>query len=131
MRASRLLTALPLSTVAAFFLWFGGFITSKVFDEYKDSADSTYLTIGGLSIAIGAMFAIGALLTVLGPSKKPYIWLLLALVALVASPLPYADMVGAPGYAVNGLLALLAVGSFIAFAAGTHARSGPPSRSSL
>lgn len=124
----RLAIALPLFVVAAFFLWFGGFVISNVFSDYKDSSDVTYLTIGGLSILIAGVFAAAALLMVC-PSRR-FGWLLLALVALVVTPLPYAGMVGDIGYAVNALLATLALGSIAALAASRHAPSEPPRQSS-
>jgi len=35
--------------VAGFLAWYGGFIISKIFDQYKDSPASTYLSIGSIS----------------------------------------------------------------------------------
>ena len=46
-----------------------------------------------------------------------------ALVAGVASALPYAGMVGWPAYAINAALALVAVGSALTFVLGGSRRS--------
>ncbi|HJX61186.1 MAG TPA: hypothetical protein VJ578_01330 [Dehalococcoidia bacterium] len=113
---ARLALAIPLVVVAVFLAWYGGFIIFIIFDDYKDSPDSTYLTVGGTSLAIAGMFATAALLTV---SAAPHRlgWLVLAVVAFLASALPYASMVGAVGYAVNAALVLLVVGCALAYLA--------------
>ena len=110
---ARLAVAVPLVVIAAFLAFYGGFIISIIFDDYKDSPDSTYLTVGGTSLAISGMLATAALLTV---SAAPHRlgWLMLAVVAFLASALPYASMVGAVGYVANAALALLAVGCAVA-----------------
>ncbi len=117
MRLAKLAIGIPLAAIAAFLAWYGGFVISIVFDEYKDSADATYIAIGGTSLAIAALFACAALLT-LSRTRQPRGWLVLALVATVASALPYAAMVGWPAYAVNATLALVAVGSAVTFVRG-------------
>jgi hypothetical protein len=111
---ARLAVAIPLAVVAAFLAWNGGLIISIVFDDYKDSPDCTYLTVGGTSLAIAGMFATAALLTVSGAPHRVG-WLVLAVLAFLASALPYASMVGAIGYAVNAALALLVVGCALAY----------------
>jgi peptidoglycan/LPS O-acetylase OafA/YrhL len=115
---ARLAVAVPLVVIAAFLAFYGGFIISIIFDDYKDSPDSTYLTVGGTSLAISGMLATAALLTV---SAAPHRlgWLMLAVVAFLASALPYASMVGAVGYAANAALALLAVGCAVACIVGS------------
>jgi hypothetical protein len=40
-------------------IW-GTYVALKVFDDYKDSSDSTYLTIGGLLLAVGSMLLVSA-----------------------------------------------------------------------
>ena len=111
---AKLVVTIPLAVIAAFLAWYGGFIISIVFDEYKDSPDSTYLTIGGALLSISALFATAALLTV---SAAPHRvgWLALAVLVLPGSALPYASMVGAVGYAANVGLALLALGCAVAY----------------
>jgi hypothetical protein len=111
---AKLAIAIPLGIIAAFLAWYGGFIISKIFADYKDSPDSAYLTIGGASLAVSALFATAALLTV-SPARHRRGWLVLAVVALVASAMPYASMIGSVGYAANAALALLAVGSALAY----------------
>ncbi len=122
---AKLVVAIPLGLIAAFLAWYGGFIISKVFAEYKDSSDATYLIVGGTSLAISALFAAVALLTV-SPTRYRWGWLVLAVLALLASALPYAAMVGSVGYAVNAAVALLAVGSALAHLVGD--RRGRASR---
>jgi dolichol kinase len=117
--AAKLATAIPLVLVAAFLAWYGGFIIANVFAEYKDSSDAAYLTIGGASLAVSALFATAALLTV-SPSRSRWGWLVLAVLALLASALPFASMVGSVGYAANAALALLAVGSALAYLVGSR-----------
>jgi len=117
LRLAKLAIAVPLAAIAAFLAWYGGFVISNVFDEYKDSPDATYIAIGGASLAIAALFASAALLTLSG-TRHPRGWLVVALVAAVASALPYAAMVGWPAYAVNATLALVAVGSALSFVLG-------------
>ena len=111
---AKLAIAIPLGIIAAFLAFYGGFIISIIFDDYKDSPDSTYLTIGGGLLGISALFATAALLTV---STAPHRlgWLVLAVLALLASALPYSSMVGAVGYAANAALALLAVACAAAY----------------
>jgi putative Mn2+ efflux pump MntP len=111
---ARLAIAIPLGMIAAFLAFNGGFIISIIFDDYKDSPDSAYLGIGGTSLAISALFATAALLT-LSTAPHRVRWLVLAVLALVASALPYASMVGAVGYAANATLALLAIGCATAY----------------
>jgi len=115
-----LVVAAVLLIIAAFFAWYGGFIISLVFADYKDSSDSTYLTIGGGYLAISALFATAALLTA-SPTRQQVRWLVLSVLALLAAALPYADVIGPPGYAVNVALALLAAGSLV-----TYLRNRPP-----
>ncbi len=117
MRLAKLAIGIPLAAIAVFLAWYGGFVISIVFDEYKDSTDATYIAIGGTSLAIAALFASAALLT-LSRTRRPRGWLVLALVAAVASALPYAAMVGWPAYAVNATFALVAVGSALTFVLG-------------
>jgi len=111
---TKLAIAIPLGIIAAFLAFYGAFIISIIFDDYKDSPDSTYLTTGGALLGISALFAAAALLTV---SAAPHRlgWLVLAVVAFLVSALPYASMVGEVGYAANAVLALLAVGSAVAY----------------
>ena len=106
---AKLVVAIPLGVTAAFLAWYGGFIISIIFDDYKDSPDSTYLTIGGGLLGMSALFATAALLTLSGAPHRIG-WLVLAVVGLLASALPYASVVGEAGYAANALLALLAIG---------------------
>ena len=106
---AKLAIAIPLGIIAAFLAWYGGFIISIIFDDYNDSPDSTYLTIGGGLLGISALFATAALLTLSGAPHR-LVWLVLAVVAFLASALPYAAMVGETGYAANVALALLAIG---------------------
>ena len=122
---ARLAIAVPLGMIAAFLAFYGGFIISIIFDDYKDSSDSAYLGIGGTSLAISALFATAALLT-LSTAPNRVRWLVLTVVALLASALPYASMVGVTGYAANAALALLAVGCAAAYL--TRGRQGPEAR---
>ena len=115
-----LVVAAVLIIIAAFFAWYGGFIISKIFADYKDSSDATYLTMGGGLLAISALFATAALLTA-SPPRQQVRWLVLSVLALLAAALPYADMIGSPGYAVNVAVALLAAGSIV-----TYLRNRPP-----
>ena len=87
---AKLAVAIPLAVVAAFLAWNGGLIISIVFDDYKDSPDSTYLTIGGGLLGMSALFATAALLTVSGAPHR-LVWLVLAVVAFLASALPNAS----------------------------------------
>jgi hypothetical protein len=123
---AKLVVAIPMAVVAAFLAWNGGFIISIIFDDYKDSPDSTYLIVGGTSLAIAGMFATAALLT-LSAAPHRLGWLLLAVVAFLGSALPYASMVGVIGYAVNAALALLVVGCALAYLmrGGRGPASGP------
>jgi peptidoglycan/LPS O-acetylase OafA/YrhL len=114
---ARLTIGIALVAIAAFLTWYGGFVISLVFDEYQDSPDATYIAIGGTSLAVAAFFALAALLT-LSRTRRPRGWLVLALIAAVASALPYTSMIGWPGYAVNATLALVAVGSALTFVLG-------------
>ena len=111
---ARLVVAVPLVVIAALLAFYGGFIISIIFDDYKDSPDSTYLVVGGTSLAISGMFATAALLTVSAAPHR-FGWLVLAVVAFLASALPYASMVGAVGHAANAALALLTVGCALAY----------------
>ena len=115
-----LVVAAVLIIIAAFFAWYGGAIISIIFADYKDSSDSTYLTIGGGYLAISALFATAALLTA-SPTRQQVRWLVLSVLALLTAALPYADVIGPPGYAVNVALALLAAGSLV-----TYLRNRPP-----
>lgn len=117
MRLAKLAIAGPLAAIAAFLAWYGGFVISNVFDEYKDSPDSTYIGIGGASLGVSVLFATAALLT-LSRTRHAVGWLVIALVAAVTSALPYTAMVGWPAYALNATLALLAVGSALTFILG-------------
>ena len=114
----------PLLVIAAFLAWYGAFIISKVFADYKDSPATTYLTIGGTSLVISALFATAALLTI-SPARQQVRWLVVSALALLAAALPYADMVGSAGYALNIALALLAVGSIVTYLLRTVRRHQP------
>ena len=122
---AKLVVAIPLVVIAAFLACFGGFIISDSFADYSADTDVTYLIIGGVSLAIAALFATAALLTLSGAPHRPG-WLALAVLALLASALPYGSMVGPVGYAANAVLALLAVGSALACLVGGG--RGPASR---
>jgi len=122
---AKLVVVIPLGLIAAFLALYGGSIIAIIFAEYKDGSDATYLTIGGTSLAVSALFAIAALLTV-SPTRYRWGWLVLAVLALLASALPYAAMVGSVGYAVNAAVALLAVGSAFVYLVGD--RRGRDSR---
>jgi hypothetical protein len=117
MRLAKLAVVIPLVLIAAFFAWYGGFIISKIFADYKDSSNATYLTIGGTSLVIAALFAAAALLTAARPRRR-WGWLALAVLALLAGSMPYTDMVGTVGYGVSAILILLAVGSGLAYLLG-------------
>jgi hypothetical protein len=67
---AKLVVAIPLGVIAAFLACFGGFIISDSFADYKDSPDSTYLTIGGGLLGMSALFATAALLTVSGAPHR-------------------------------------------------------------
>jgi hypothetical protein len=116
-RGAKLMTIVSLVVIAVFFAWYGGFIISKIFAEYKDSSDATYLTTGGVSLAISALFATAALLTVSQAGRR-WGWLALAMLALLGAVLPYAAVVGSVGYALNAALILLAAGSTVAYLVG-------------
>jgi len=116
-RLAKWATAALLGGIAAFLAWYGSFIISKVFDEYKDSSDATYLSIGGVALAISALFAITALLVV-SKTHHPRGWLVVAVLALVAAALPYVSILGSAGLVLNGVLALLAAGSALAYLTG-------------
>jgi len=122
LRRVRVTIGIALAAIAAFLTWYGGFVISLVFDEYQDSPDATYIAFGGTSLAIAVLIAWAALLT-LSRARHPRGWLVLALVAGVASALPYAGMVGWPAYAINATLALVAVGSALTFVLGGSRRS--------
>jgi len=111
---AKLAIAIPLGVVAVLLAFYGGFIISIIFDDYKDSPDSAYLGVGGTSLAISALFASAALLTLSTAPHRVH-WLVLAVIAFLASALPYASMVGAVGYTANAALALLAVGCAAAY----------------
>ena len=114
MRARRLAAAIVLLAVAAFLAFLGGTVISHLWDDYKDSPDAVYIGVGGTALAISALFAAAALLT-LAPGRHPQGWLALMLVTVVASALPYAEAVGNTGYIVNGVLALLAIASAVTY----------------
>ena len=119
MGVARLAAAAVLAGIAGFFAFLGGVIISKVFAEYKDNADYVYIAFGSSALAISAVFAAAALLT-LAPGRHPQGWLALALVAAVASALPYAEAMGNTAYVVNGVLALLAIAAAV-----TYLRTAP------
>jgi hypothetical protein len=114
MRPAKLVVVIPLLVIAAFFAWYAGFIISNVFADYKDSPDATYLKIGGACLVISALFAAVALLAV-SPTRPRWGWLVLAVLALLASALPYTAMIGWVGYGVHAILVLLAFGSVLAY----------------
>jgi uncharacterized membrane protein len=113
----RLATTAVLAGIAGFAAFWGSVIISNVFAEYKDNADAVYIAFGSTALAISALFAAGALLA-LAPGKHPRGWMTLAVVAAVASALPYAAAAGDTAYIVNGVLAALAIG-----AAAAHVRA--------
>ena len=119
MGTARFVVVAILAGIAGFAAFFGSTIIAKVFDEYKDSPDAVYIGVGGTALAISALFAAAALLT-LAPGRHPQGWLALTLVTVVASALPYAEAVGNTGYIVNGVLALLAIASAV-----TYLRTAP------
>ncbi|MDP2673373.1 MAG: hypothetical protein Q8Q00_00495 [Dehalococcoidia bacterium] len=110
MGVARLAAAAVLVGIAGFFAFLAGVIISKVFAEYKDNADAVYIAFGSVALAISALFAAAALLA-LAPGRHPQGWLVLALVAAVASALPYAEAMGNTAFIVNGVLAALAIGA--------------------
>ena len=119
MGVARFVVVAILAGIAGFAAFFGSAIIAKVFDEYKDSPDAVYIGVGGTALAISALFAAAALLT-LAPGRHPQGWLALTLVTVVASALPYAEAVGNTAYIVNGVLALLAIASAV-----TYLRTAP------
>ena len=114
MRVLRLAAAVLLAAISGFLAFAGGVAISKVFAEYKDSPDAVYIGFGGGYLAVSVLFAAAALQTV-SRTGHPHRWLALTLAAVVASAFPYAALVGWPAYALNAVMALLAVGSAAAY----------------
>jgi hypothetical protein len=107
--AYRLLIAVPLLCIAAFLLIVATGALTKIFADYKDSNDSTYLIVGAFAIFTASLFALLAFLAAVGEPKS-YVALLVAVLAFAATPLPYAQGTGSSiGYAMNLLLAVLAI----------------------
>jgi hypothetical protein len=119
MGVGRLAVAAVLGGIAGFFAFLGSVIISKVFAEYKDNADVVYIAFGSTALAISALFALGALLALV-PEKHALGWGVLAVIAAVASALPYAEAMGSTAYVVNCALALLAIASIV-----TYLRTAP------
>ena len=119
MGVTRLAAAAVLAGLAGFFAFLGSVIISNVFAEYKDNANAVYIAFGSSALAISALFAAGALLALV-PGKHPRGWEVLAVIAAVASALPYAEAMGSTAYVVNCALALLAIASIV-----TYLRTAP------
>ena len=119
MGVARLAAAAVLAGIAGFAAFWGSVIISNVFAEYKDNADAVYIAFGSVALAISALFAAAALLTLM-PGRHPQGWLVLAVVTAVASVLPYDEGGGDTAFVVNIALALLAIASAV-----TYLRTAP------
>ncbi|HLF71188.1 MAG TPA: hypothetical protein VI759_03430 [Dehalococcoidia bacterium] len=73
-RIGRLAGALLLLILGGGFAFWGVFIAAKVFDDYKDSSDVTYLTIGGALTLIGLALAASAVLLARGERRGVCGW---------------------------------------------------------
>jgi O-antigen/teichoic acid export membrane protein len=107
--AFRLLIAVPLLCIAGFLLIAANGALTKIFAEYKDSDDSTYLIFGSFAIFTASLLAFSSFLAAVGEPRS-YVALLVAILAFAATPLPYSQGIGSSiGYAINLLLAVLAI----------------------
>jgi hypothetical protein len=113
-RIATVSLALILGATALMLAVFGGLTIAQTFQEYQDSADSVYVTIGTIELLVGAVFGMGALLTLTG-AHHPRGWLGVAVLAFLGSALPYADLVGTAGFAANAGLGLLAIGAAVRY----------------
>jgi len=100
-----------LLALGGFFCVWGGYVALKVFDDYKDSSDSTYLIFGTPLLAIGLILVAAGGFVVLS-GESPSRWLMLAGAAFVAGAIPYGELLGGPSYALNFLLLAMALASF-------------------
>ena len=110
-----MLLALGLLASALGFAAFGALIISAIFSDRGDSADSVYITIGGFSFIIAALFAAAALSAVKGLSSLHGTGPVICAVALAASVGPYSSLVGPPGYFANFLLLTLGLSLVVAY----------------
>jgi hypothetical protein len=113
-RLATVALALLLGATALLLAVFGGLTIAQIADEYNDSSDSVYVTIGTIELLAGAVFGMAALLTLKG-AHHPRGWLGLAVVAFLGSALPYAELVGTAGFVANAGLGLLALGAAVAY----------------
>ncbi len=93
MTALRYLFGSLLLVPAVFFSYFGILIAAKVFDDYQDSPDSTYLVVGAAALGVAATFVVSATIVL---ADKPLRWLTIAGAALVLAAALLASLTGVP-----------------------------------
>jgi hypothetical protein len=97
---------------------------TKLFAEYKDSADSTYIIVGAFAIFTASLLALSSFLAAVG-KPRGYLAMLVAVLAFAATPLPYSQGIGSSiGYAINLLMAVLAICSAAVAARGRQRLPG-------
>jgi hypothetical protein len=107
--AFRVLIAIPLLCIGAFLLITANGALTKIFAEYQDSDDSTYLIVGLFAIVTASLLAIASFLAAIGEPKS-YVALCVAVLSFAATPVPYSQGIGnSIGYAINLFLAVLAI----------------------
>ena len=96
----------------------GGFIVVDALIGYSADSDVSYLILGCFSLLLSALFASAALLAV-SWARYRWGWFVLAVLGLLATAVLYTGMIGSVGYALQAALALLAVGSALAYLVGS------------
>jgi hypothetical protein len=110
----RFLIAAILAALALVLGVWGILVISMIFAEYKDSVNSTYLTIGGVGIVGSLLLISAAALCVYRPGRSR-LWLMLSMASLIASMVPYIPLIGGLGYLLHGVFVLLALGAIYVY----------------
>jgi len=118
MKRSRFLLVTPLVAMTALLALAGGFIVVDALIGYSADSDVSYLILGCFSLLLSALFASAALLAV-SWARYRWGWFVLAVLGLLATAVLYTGMIGSVGYALQVALALLAVGSALAYLVGS------------
>jgi hypothetical protein len=114
MRIAWYALAVLLAAIAAFLTVAAGGALSDSLRNHEDMSGAAYIGFGVGYLAVAVLFAAAALQTV-SETRHAGRWLALTLAAMVCSAFPYAALVGWPAYALNAVLALLALGSATAY----------------
>jgi len=90
-----------------------GLTAARAFDDAPGRSAATYALLGVGLLVIAGLFAAAAVF-LLRQQANPRAWLALAVIAVLASFVPYPGFIGPAGFLLNAVLTVLAAGCLVA-----------------